>query len=86
MNLENVPKHIQPIERGDTVITSGYSAMFPEGLMVGTVDSAWIEQGKGAHTISVNLSEDISTLKYVYIVTNLMRAEQLEFEQIIDDE
>ena len=75
MNLENIPKHIQPIERGDTIITSGFSAMFPKGLMVGTVDTAWIEQGKGAHTISVNLSEDISTLKYVFIVTNLMKSE-----------
>lgn len=86
MNLENIPKHIKPIEKGDTVQTSGYSAMFPEGLLIGTVDTAWLADGKGAHNIVVNLNEDLSTLKYVYIVTNLMKAEQLELGQIIKDE
>ena len=86
MNLENIPKHIKPIEKGDTVQTSGYSAMFPEGLLIGTVDTAWLADGKGAHDIIVNLNEDLSTLKYVYIVTNLMKTEQLDLEQTTEDE
>ncbi|RMG84935.1 MAG: rod shape-determining protein MreC [Bacteroidetes bacterium] len=86
MNLEHIPKHIEPVEKGDTVVTSGYSAMFPEGLIIGRVDTAWLEPSEGEHSIIVRLNEDLSTLKYVYIVTNLLKEEQLELEQIIQDE
>ena len=34
--LREIPKHI-PYQVGDTVLTSGFSDMFPEGLIVGTV-------------------------------------------------
>ncbi len=85
MNLENIPKHIL-VEQGDTVLTSGRSAMFPEGLMIGIVDSVWTESGSGALTVPVKLSNDLSTLKYVYIVTNLLKMDQRELEQIIQDE
>ena len=37
--LEDLPRHAE-FELGDTVVTSGYSAVFPQGVMVGTVDDA----------------------------------------------
>lgn len=85
MNLENIPKHIS-VEKGDTITTSGRSAMFPEGLMVGIVDSSWVESGSSSLTIPVRLSNDLSTLKYVYIVTNLMKGDQEELDKKIQDE
>ncbi|MFQ5583637.1 MAG: rod shape-determining protein MreC [Calditrichia bacterium] len=85
MYLEDIPKHIQAGEK-DTIITSGYSALFPAGLIIGTVDSVFLESGSNFYTIPVILSNDLSTLKYVYIVTNLMKAEHLILEQEITDE
>ena len=36
-NLKDIPSHVA-LSKGDTVITSGYSLIFPEGLMIGTID------------------------------------------------
>ena len=34
--LSEIPQHVS-VNVGDTVETTGYSAIFPEGVMVGTV-------------------------------------------------
>ncbi|WP_143962552.1 rod shape-determining protein MreC [Litoribacter populi] len=69
-----VPRHVNLLE-GDTVVTSGYNAVFPEGIMIGVVD----EVKKGTETnyldITINLSTDFSRLTYVYLVENPMEEE-----------
>lgn len=35
--LKDLPRHAE-FNLGDTVVTSGYSTVFPEGIMIGTVD------------------------------------------------
>jgi len=72
--LKYVPRHVQVAE-GDTVVTSGYNAVFPEGIMIGVVD----EVARGTETnyldITINLSTDFSSLTYVYLVENVMETE-----------
>lgn len=69
-----VPRHVE-IEVGDTIVTSGYNAIFPEGIPVGVVD----EVAPGAETnyldITMKLAADFSKLTYVYLVENTMEAE-----------
>jgi rod shape-determining protein MreC len=69
-----VPRHVNVAE-GDTVVTSGYNAVFPEGIMIGVVE----EVAKGKETnyldITINLSTDFSRVNYVYLVENIMEAE-----------
>ena len=36
--LEEMPRHVK-FEEGDTIVTSGYSAVFPEGINVGIIES-----------------------------------------------
>ena len=44
MTLDAIPKHAD-VQMNDTIITSGYSSIFPEGLMIGVVDTSWLEAG-----------------------------------------
>lgn len=81
-NLEDIPKHA-PIVQGDTVETSGYSAIFPEGIPIGRVEKFWIEPGSNFYTVEVRASQDLSNIRYVYVITNLLREEQIQLEKAV---
>lgn len=72
--LHDIPAHVN-IETGDTIITSGNSMIFPEGIMVGTVSEAEVEQGKSFYSIEIDFSEDYNNTEYVYLVKNLVKKE-----------
>lgn len=69
--LGDVPVHAQ-VAPGDTILTSGYSFLFPEGLFVGTIkeiDSTRMTGAAGAFAnYKVNLGTDFEQLSYVYIL------------------
>ncbi|MFL5765201.1 MAG: rod shape-determining protein MreC [Bacteroidia bacterium] len=78
--LNDIPTHVR-LKEGDTVVTSQYSKMFPENVMIGTVQSYYPEPMKPFFTVKVNLSTDFKKLTYVYIVQNKLREEQEELEK-----
>lgn len=84
-NLTDIPVHVK-VQKGDTIRTSGYSYIFPEGIMVGTVENMEIQEGEHFHHIDFNWSTDFNGLTYVYIVNNLFREEQLELSKEVIDE
>lgn len=69
MILEAVPRQAD-VRIGDTIITSGYSFIFPRGIFIGTVDRYWTEGGSNYYTIEVKLHEDMARLDRVYVVVN----------------
>ncbi len=86
--LEYVPLD-KKIVRGDTVISSGYNAVYPEGVMIGTIISASRDPDKSFYTIKLKLAVDFTRLSFVYVVKNKYQAEQdsLEFNSgVIQDE
>lgn len=80
--LENIPIHINIIN-GDTIVTSGYSGIYPPNTMIGTVAEVRPEEDAAFYDIDINLSNDFYKLSYVYVVKNLLRQEQDSLEQII---
>jgi rod shape-determining protein MreC len=78
--LEEIPFHVD-LERGDTIVTSGYSAIFPEGILVGTVRDFEAVEGN-FYTITVDIAVDYKNVSRVYVIRNLLREEQLELERI----
>jgi rod shape-determining protein MreC len=76
--LNEIPQHIY-INIGDTIETTGYSAVFPEGIGVGTV-SDFKKSGSDFYQINVELFTDFKKLQYVNVIGNLKRTEQLELE------
>lgn len=83
--LLDIPAHVK-IKAGDTISTSGYSHIFPEGIMVGTVEKIHVESGDHFYIIDFRFSADLNSLQYVYIVKNLFRNEQIELSKSISDE
>jgi rod shape-determining protein MreC len=78
--LEEIPFHVE-IQPGDTIVTSGYSAIFPEGIMVGTIDEFEAREGN-FYTITVNIAVDYKNIQYVDVIHNLLQEEQRELERI----
>ena len=77
--LKFVPRHIQ-LERGDTIVTSGYSSIFPENILIGFIDDYSLTENDSWYDIDVRLSNDFSSLVYVYVVKNPNREERIELE------
>ncbi len=67
MILEDIPKQAI-ILVGDSIVTSGYSFIFPKGIFIGTVESFWTEGGSNYYTVEVRLHEDIARLNQVYVI------------------
>ena len=78
--LEEIPFHVE-ILPGDTIVTSGFSAIFPEGIPVGTVQDFEALEGN-FYTITVEIAVDYKKLSHVNVIRNLLREEQLELERI----
>jgi rod shape-determining protein MreC len=77
--LTDIPHHVK-ILIGDTVVTSGYSAIFPEGYMIG-ITSDYKLKGGNYYEITVDLATDFKNLSSVQVVKNLYREEQIELEK-----
>ncbi len=74
MHLQDVPKYVS-LQVGDTVVTDGKSAIFPQGIMIGTVAGYQVDRKTGFWDIAVELSETMGNLNKVYIVDNLQKIE-----------
>lgn len=72
--LENIPQHLE-INIGDSVLTSGYSNIFPQGLLVGTVKEVSVGKNASFLTIKVKLATDFKKINTVYLIENLYKSE-----------
>lgn len=78
--LTDIPTHAK-IKINDTVITSQLSSYFPEGIMVGTIDSYERRQNEQFYTIKVKLSVDFKNLNYVNVIKNRFKFEKDSLEK-----
>ena len=77
--LNEIPLHV-PVSVGDTLVVSGFSASFPEGILVGSVSR--VEPRDGSfYNIEVLLATNFRKLNYVTVVEDLMKDEQQALEQ-----
>lgn len=77
--LTDIPTHAR-IKVNDTVITSELSGIFPEGIMVGTIESYERRQNEPFYTAKVKLSADMKSLNYVYVIKNRFKSEKDSLE------
>jgi rod shape-determining protein MreC len=68
-SIDDIPKHAE-IQLGDTLITSGYSLIFPPNLPIGIVSDKNINGGSNFYQLQIKLFEDLSKIKYTYVVEN----------------
>ena len=72
-------------KKGDTIITGGKSAIFPEGIPIGTIKDFTLNNNQ-YEQINVQLFNDMSALGNVQIINNLQKTEQLNLEQNSENE
>ena len=78
--LEEMPRHVE-FALGDTVITSGYSVVFPEGIPVGRVVGHKRDDDDNFYSLSVELFTDFATLSTVRVIENFSKDEIESVEQ-----
>lgn len=74
-SLEYIPIHINIIT-GDTIVTSGYSGIYPPEILIGTVKQVRPEGDAAFYDVDVDLSNDFFQLSYVYVVKNKLKQEK----------
>jgi len=77
--MEGIPKHLS-IQLGDTVVTSGYSTIFPEDQLIGFVSEITLPRGSNTFMIRLKTPVSMGQLRYVYIINNYNQDERLELE------
>ena len=79
LTLRNIPKSAE-VFKGDSVVTSTYSANFPPDIMVGKVQSIIIDPSSNFFTIRIKTATNFFSIQYVNVVENLQWAEQRKLE------
>lgn len=82
--LNFIPRHVDP-QPGDTIITSGYSGIFPEGILIGTIAEKKLRDGAPFYDLKVKLSQDFRRLSYVAVVKSNLLPELDSLEHKIPD-
>jgi len=67
LHLKDIPKHAD-IVKGDSVITSGFSSIFPKGIYIGRVEEVSFESGSSFYDLKVRLVTNFNKLGYVYVI------------------
>lgn len=84
-NLSEIPLHVD-IAVGDTVVTSGYSSIFPEGILVGTISDFSRPEGENYYGIEVRLSVDFKSVSHVEVVENHAGEEIGKLDKMLRDD
>lgn len=77
--LVDVPR-LASVKKGDTIVTGGLTATFPENIPIGTIDKIYVDKKTNYYTLNVRLFNDMTSLGHVYIIENKDRQEITELE------
>ena len=80
VQLVDIPRLV-PLVIGDTIVTGAMSSIFPENIPIGTIKQFDLDNSKSFWRIDVNLFNDMTNIKNVYIVNNNNRQEVLELQE-----
>jgi rod shape-determining protein MreC len=82
IEMKYIPRHVSPLV-GDTIVTSGYNAVFPEGILIGIIKEVKLAEESPFHQIRVELSQDFGKLSFVEVVKSNLKKEQDSLEVLI---
>lgn len=81
--LRDIPVHVK-LNVGDTIVTSGYSAIFPANIPIGVIREFETPKGKNFYEINVEFLVDYKRVSYAYLVKNLFKEEQIKLEKLTE--
>ena len=80
VQLIDVPR-LASIKKGDTIVTGGQSAIFPENIGIGTIANIYTEKETNYYKINIKLFNDMTNLGHVYIIKSKNREELINLEK-----
>ncbi|MGE0770131.1 MAG: rod shape-determining protein MreC [Cyclobacteriaceae bacterium] len=78
-SLKFIPRHVK-LQIGDTIVTSGFNAVFPEGVLIGVIRDVKLGEGSPFYDLKVELAQDFSKLSYVEVVRSHLKQEKDSLE------
>ena len=82
--VDDVPRHAH-FKLYENVVTSGYSSVFPAGIMVGKILRVYNSADQMSYRLRVKLSTDFGRLRDVCVVDNTALSEQIEVMRAAED-
>lgn len=77
--LNYIPSQV-PIRKGEKILTSDFSSMFPPDISIGKVENFNLPEGINFYDITVRLSAPMHRLSEVYVAGNVMMEEKNKLE------
>ena len=82
--LDDVPRHAR-FRIGDIVVTSGYSSVFPPGMLVGKIMRVYNSANGMSYRLRVKLSTDFGNLRDVCVINDSEMIEQMKLLEAAND-
>ena len=82
--VEDIPRHAR-FKRGDWVETSGYSAIFPPGILVGKIEKIFNSADGLSYRLKVRLTTDFGCLRDVVVISDSNIGEQMRLMEQVND-
>ena len=79
VTLKDIPKSAK-LQKGDSVVTSPTSSLFPGNLMVGTIEEVVEDKSSNFYTLKVKPATNFFNIEYVYVIANTQFVEQKRLE------
>lgn len=70
-----IPRHTA-LQIGDSIVTSGFSAIFPAGILIGIVEDIVLEDYMTFYDVKIRLATDFTALDYVYVLDDIGKLEK----------
>ncbi len=82
--LDDVPRHAR-FRIGDVIVTSGYSSVFPQGMLVGKVMRVYNSANGLSYRLRIKLTTDFGNLRDVCVITDAAVAERVKLLEAAND-
>lgn len=82
--VDDIPRHAH-FRLGDLVETSGYSSIFPPGIIVGQILHVYNSSDGLSYRVQVRLTTDFGNLRDVCVIDNSAMKERIELLQSAED-
>ncbi|MBK8557674.1 MAG: rod shape-determining protein MreC [Lewinellaceae bacterium] len=80
MLLRDIPKHAV-VKEGEAIYTSGYSILFPKGILIGYAGKPSLKPGSNFYEIPVRLAHNPATTNDVYVVKSIFYSELKDLQE-----
>ncbi len=80
--MKDVPKS-DSVKKGDTVLTSQLSDIYPPGIMVGTVAEVINDKTSSFYSLKLKTATNFYNVQFVTVIHDIQKEERIQLEQAI---